>query len=491
MNAVSAEPKALESSISARQRGRQPAWAELTLLAVSALGAPIGPAGSMKDAQRCAHRMFSSEQQLDGVETATLAFLAREICTEIPQCNKCPVKRFCDVGRQQVLRPKAKVPMIDLFCGAGGLSIGLEQNGFAPVLALDADRAATATYAFNRPWLSEEAIFTGSLHEALSLPQFTSAPVVVGGPPCQGFSNANRQRLSADPRNTLYKEFITALKQSDAHIALMENVPGMAKATATMVEDFADIGFMIHAVTINARDFGFPQNRNRLFMLCIRTTSATSFGELAATFSRELRNHLTLERRKGIFTLADAISDLPPLEPKRVRNATYLEEERTGFTISRRPQPPSVANKYVNRLQDPLSPLLFNHRSKYNNDRDIEIFSRLLPGEKSDASSIADIMPYKARSHIFKDKFYRLRWDEPCKTITAHMYYDCHMYIHPDQSRGLSPREAARVQGFPDDYMFLGAPNEWYRQIGNAVSPLVAQSVGAALFSVVETMGLA
>jgi len=105
----------------------------------------------------------------------------------------------------------------------------------------------------------------------------------------------------------------------------------------------------------------------------------------------------------------------------------------------------------------------------------------LAPGEDTGAEAIRDINPYKNRDHIFKDKFYRLRPNYPSKTITAHMYYDTHMYIHPNQARGLSPREAARIQGFADDFIFFGYPNEWYRQIGNAVSPIVAKAIGSAL----------
>ena len=150
------------------------------------------------------------------------------------------------------------------------------------------------------------------------------------------------------------------------------------------------------------------------------------------------------------------------------------------------------SSEYVQLINDGLDrklPLL-NHRSKYNNERDIQIYETLKPGEKSDAESIQEINPYKNRSEIFRDKFDKLVADEPCKAITAHMYYDCNMYIHPYQARGLTPREAARVQGFPDDYLFLGSPNEWYRQIGNAVSPLMARVLADALKKVLKRIGI-
>lgn len=100
-------------------------------------------------------------------------------------------------------------------------------------------------------------------------------------------------------------------------------------------------------------------------------------------------------------------------------------------------------NAYLERINPKNIPtFLYNHKARYNNDRDIEIFSRLHQGDKSDDPKIADIMPYTTRNDIFKDKYYKLIYAQPCKTITAHMKFDCNMYIHPTQARGLTPREA-------------------------------------------------
>lgn len=118
-----------------------------------------------------------------------------------------------------------------------------------------------------------------------------------------------------------------------------------------------------------------------------------------------------------------------------------------------------------------------NHKARYNNDRDIEIYGRLYQGDKSDDPKIADIMPYTSRKDIFKDKYFKLEDNKICKTITAHMKFDCNMYIHPTQARGLTPREAARVQSCPDDYIFRGSYTKTYMQIGNAVPPLLGQAL--------------
>ena len=128
-----------------------------------------------------------------------------------------------------------------------------------------------------------------------------------------------------------------------------------------------------------------------------------------------------------------------------------------------------------------INEIMYNHKSRYNNDRDIEIFRRMLPGDKSDSERIADIMPYQTRKDIFKDKYYKLKPNEICKTITAHMKFDCNMYIHPSQARGLTPREAARVQSYPDDYFFLGAYTKTYMQIGNSVPPLMSRAIASVI----------
>ena len=128
-----------------------------------------------------------------------------------------------------------------------------------------------------------------------------------------------------------------------------------------------------------------------------------------------------------------------------------------------------------------IFPLILNHKARYNNDRDIKIFTKLNPGDLSDDPKIADIMPYTRRNGIFRDKYYRLCTDKPCKTITAHMEYDGNMYIHPDQARGLTPREAARIQTYPDNYFFCGPYTKTYAQIGNSVPPLIAKTIAEVI----------
>lgn len=399
---------------------------------------------------------------------------SESFCLENPKCLDCPINKFCQTGRKVAsIIPNEEIPFADLFCGAGGLSEGMEFSGLRPEFALDHDEAATNTYLINRPFFDSNKLYTGDIGEFLEKYKVPKSPIVVGGPPCQGFSNANKQAVPDDERNYLYKKFIEFVHKSDAEFVVMENVEGITKFQHFIEKDFLEIGFFIKPYIVNTKEFGFPQNRKRVFFFGYKTTDIIEFGKMCLVFEKELK----ISKIKQVYTLKDAIADLPILKAKTIRNNNELENEDYGFTVIKN----NTQTPYQELINSGNSNYIFNHRSKYNNDRDIEIYGRLQQGDKSDSPLIADINPYTNREGIFKDKFYKLKYDDYCKTITAHMYYDCHMYIHPTQARGLTPREAARIQGFSDDYYFSGTPNEWYRQIGNAVSPLMARHIGAGL----------
>lgn len=376
---------------------------------------------------------------------------------------------------------KNQFKFIDLFSGAGGLSVGLEQAGFVPSLAIDKDKSALKTYHFNRPFLGKHQIINEDIRLLIEDFTFEHTPLIVGGPPCQGFSNANKQKKEDDDRNKLYKLYVQSVKQSKPDVFLLENVEGILSYINEIKSDFSDIKYTLYPYVLNTKDFGFPQHRKRAFILGINNKYTSIFTEINDIFN----NTIESEKGRAAFSLWNAISDLPQLEAKTKRNDTYSENKVWGYTFGQFVKSNTLYSKTVNLENDCQLPVL-NHKSKYNNDRDIEIYRLLSPGEKSDSESIKDINPYKNRDDIFKDKFFKLQPNEPCKTITAHMYYDCHMYIHPFSARGLTPREAARIQGFPDDYLFLGSPNEWYRQIGNAVSPLIARVLGKSLNNILR-----
>ena len=180
------------------------------------------------------------------------------------------------------------------------------------------------------------------------------------------------------------------------------------------------------------------------------------------------------------YFLKDALYGLRALKPKKFKNDRKNEYFESGFNIEEYNS--KKTNSYLNLINSNKKiRYTYNHMARFNNKRDIEIFSKLPQGGDSTHSSIKSIMPYKSRGKIFKDKYFKLINNKISKTITSHMKFDCNMYIHPTQARGLTPREAARIQSFPDDYFFEGTKAQCYSQIGNAVPPLLSRYICLAL----------
>lgn len=374
---------------------------------------------------------------------------------------------------------KAGIPFADIFCGAGGLSLGFELEGAICKYALDHDSSALETFAINRPRNIEvECSAIGNVLERKSFAH--QVPLVIGGPPCQGFSLANQQPREADPRNRLYADFLEAATRFNARVVVIENVPGILKHWEAVRTNLKRRGYASKVFLLEASELGVPQRRRRVFIVAVNGLAPGK----SESFLEQVSFEIESQRSAASKTfLEDALYGLPALDAKTVSNSTDLESDRFGYTIG--PQL-NGSNVYLDRINKGFSRgFTFNHRTKYNNTRDIILFKCLKPGEDTTSEAFAKLNPYKNRDHIFKDKFFRLQAKLPSKTITAHMYYDCHMYIHPTQHRGLTPREAARVQGFPDQYLFIGKPNEWYRQIGNSVSPLVGRCIARAILAAI------
>lgn len=396
------------------------------------------------------------------------------ICNEKEQnCFKCPVCKYCNtyIGNVRKNVSENSLKMIDLFCGAGGLSLGFSQEGFITSLANDIQECCVDTYAHNHPETPRDHIVLGDIKDVVkNLDKLLSGrkvDVVVGGPPCQGFSMANRQRLIDDPRNYLYKNYVEVVQRVHPQFFVMENVKGMLSVSEQVKEDFRNIGYTVECRVLNAKNFGVPQNRERLIYIGNRigVDNEQIFGEISE-----------LSESIPEYTLGDALFALRELKASRIKNSTEIGSVETGYKIEKN----NIVEKndyisYIN--QGRTVAVVSNHKARYNNDRDIEIFRRMNPGDRSDDPKIADIMPYARRNGIFKDKYFKLENDKVCKTITAHMKFDCNMYIHPTQARGLTPREAARVQSYPDDYFFRGAYTKTYMQIGNSVPPLLGRAI--------------
>lgn len=398
--------------------------------------------------------------------------------------DKLSNKKRREIQAKESLSSKPK--MVDFFAGAGGLSCGFSQAGFRVCFANDFEDVCVRTYRYNHPELSSDKVLKEDIRKIVNnIEEYVSddIDIVVGGPPCQSFSSANQRRIIDDPRNELYKYYIEAVKKICPKFVLMENVKGMLTVAEQVVEDYKSIKvekngkvytYDVSYRLLNAMNFGVAQSRERLIYLAVRNDVAYSKQVTPEVLFKQI------EESCGTclhYNLQSALEFIKPLKAPRIKGMTETDDEETGMKVGLNTYD-SCGNAYLKSINSghQLS-FVFNHKARYCSDVNYEIFKRLEQGEDSTNPKIADIMPYSRRNGIFKDKYYKLIADKPCRTITAHLKMDCLSHIHPTQIRSITPREAARIQSFPDDYLFLGAYLKTYMQIGNAVPVLMAKQI--------------
>jgi DNA (cytosine-5)-methyltransferase 1 len=380
--------------------------------------------------------------------------------------------------------------VVDFFCGAGGLSYGFKRAGYKILLANDIQDVCCATYRYNHPEMPEEAVVQGDIKEIINhINKYIheDVDVVIGGPPCQGFSSVNQQRVIDDPRNKLYKYYIEAVRTIVPKIVIMENVRGMLTVADQVVEDYGNIeafkdGIRYHYIAsyrlLDSQYFYVAQSRVRLIYIAIRNDIAERFQITPNDIYNKIEKSC---KNNKIYNLSDALQYIKPLESPRIKNLTEVDDEKTGKKIDVN-EFKGTDNDYLKKINENHTiPFVFNHKARYASAINYEIFKKLDQGEDGTSKKIAGLMPYERRKNIFKDKYYKLIADKPCKTITAHLRMDCLSHIHPYQVRTITPREAARIQSFPDDYLFLGTYLKTYMQIGNAVPPLMANQIAKSI----------
>ncbi len=409
-----------------------------------------------------------------------------------PLCDQCELRSFCRYFRD---RESARVmatespTVVDLFCGAGGSSEGFVRAGFKVLAAVDLDETAVRTYRLNHPGVPDDRILCQDIRTMprgqLRKLAGTRLDVLVGSPPCQGFSSAGFRskktrtgyRPEEDERNHLWEWMVATALELKPKLFLMENVPGMQSAkredmsfldaAARRLEEKG--GYRTEVWRLNAAAFGVPQERMRCFLVASRLPLMPA--RPAQEYQDLRKPDLDLDALPAIG-LGEAIFDLPS------RNAG------TGVAVELAPPRPSADDPRFRRYLSKFgilrqSRVQYQHTVRYHNPRDLELYALLRPGEDSihilEQHGRSDLMRY--RRDVFDDKYARLRSDRPCKTIVAHLAKDGNGYIHPTQVRSLSFREGARVQSFHDGYLFCGSPSDQWIQLGNAVPPVLAEAI--------------
>lgn len=388
-----------------------------------------------------------------------------------------------------------KLRAVDLFAGAGGFSAGFEMAGFHVALAVEIDAWACDTLRFNHPQcrVVQDDI---TKYQAKNVRELCpEAPdVIIGGPPCQGFSIAGPKKDPCDPRNSLFTQFAKWVECLTPPFFVMENVKGLLsrknargeQVVAIIEQTFRELGYDVRLFILNAAEYGVPQLRERLFFvgnrIGVKFEAPPSTHFCGASGDQEFPGF----GGKPPVTLWEAVSDLPPLDAGE-------GEEEQSYSIS----PESEYQKWARNGGDRL----FNHVAMSHSKRLVERFKRIRWGGSS-----ADVpQEFGARlrngNGILSNTAYdqnnrRLHPHKPSHTIAASFYAN---FVHPFQHRNLTAREGARIQSFPDSYKFFGKKTVvshrllhreerfdekflcQYNQIGNAVPPLLARAIGAEI----------
>lgn len=363
----------------------------------------------------------------------------------------------------------------DLFSGAGGISLGLEEAGYAVVLGADHYDAAVATHAHHFAGLSLnwDLADPDVVERVGRVIKDAGIEIIAGGPPCQPFSKAGRsmirhrvqlgERDPHDERRDLWRSFLEIVGFARPRAVLMENVPDLALDREmfifrSIVEELEQDGYSVHTRIVETWRYGVPQMRQRLLVVALR--DGVAFEWPADTPAKT--------------TLWNAIGELPEVE-----GGWRPEGGAQGWAEYEAP-----VTEYQKKMRSavPASDQhkVFDHITRPVRDDDRVVFESMTHKTK-----YSDLAPehQRYRSDIFDDKYKRLDENDLSRTITAHIAKDGYWYIHPRQPRTLTVREAARIQSFPDHFRFSGPPSAAFKQIGNAVPPMVAAAVGRSIRS--------
>jgi DNA (cytosine-5)-methyltransferase 1 len=366
----------------------------------------------------------------------------------------------------------------DLFSGAGGLSLGLEEAGINVVFSVDIDQEAVETHRHHFAGMTVDWDLSAPtvVDNVANILKDNGVEILAGGPPCQPFSKAGRSlmrhqvrtgvRDAHDKRRDLWRSYLDIVRLARPTAVLMENVPDMALdremfILRSMVLELERLGYGVQVRVFETWRYGVPQFRQRLMLVALA----------------EGRKFEWPQPARIPTTLDDAISDLPPVE-----GGWRPEGGAEGWAEYSGPR-----SSYQQRMRRGVtssdSHKVFDHITRPVREDDRAAFALM------DTNTRYSDLPEefkRYRDDIFDDKYKRLDGASFSRTITAHIAKDGYWYIHPRQDRTLTVREAARIQSFPDHFRFAGPPTAAFRQIGNAVPPLAGAALGASILEALE-----
>jgi DNA (cytosine-5)-methyltransferase 1 len=368
---------------------------------------------------------------------------------------------------------------IDLFSGCGGVSLGFKWAGFNAVLASDIDENCEKTFTANFP---ETPFICGDL-SAIKKEDFDQKiteeiDVVIGGPPCQGFSLANKKRnkVADDPRNKLFYEFVKVINWYSPKSFVMENVKGLLSMKSGQVikqivdefENAGEFGYNVKYEVLKASDYGVPQARQRVIVIGIRK-------------DLDLTPEFPVKKYAKDISVNEAISDLPTIHAAEgTETQKYTKKVKNAYQEFMRKNSKSVKNHIAMRHTQRL---IDRFKAIKNGQGLVDVWETHGAVQRGD--------PTKKSTVKFSQNNQRLHGDKPAPTIAASFQSN---FIHPELDRNFTAREGARLQSFPDDFEFKGMRTKmsWekglsqYQQIGNAVPPLLAYEIAITLKSVLE-----
>ncbi len=357
--------------------------------------------------------------------------------------------------------------IVDIFSSAGGISLGFQDGGGEVVVAVELCTKSAATYGHNFPAVGiiSRDIRTVEQTEIANIlnKRINTVFSIIGGPPCQGFSESNKRTRSLEnEKNHLHLEFLRFVKDLQPRWFVMENVEGLTTfANGKILKDIIEVakrlGYNPQYKILNAADFGVPQHRHRVFIIGNNVGIDYKFPE--PTYG---------DGKKPYITVKQAIGDLPIIE--NGASEDYFGYRLYGNTLSKYQKEMRANKNGTGKVQGNLV--------TRNSDLIIERYKHIKPGQNWEAIPEELMGNYTDRTRCHSGIYYRLKWDEPARTIGN---YRKNMLIHPEQDRGLSVREAARLQSFPDDFEFKGSIGFQQQQVADAVPPLLAKAVAKSI----------